>query len=84
MTLSVLTAPNGFVNFGPSVLHDTGAPKLEVLPFHPEKVATESHPSTVRNPPACGGETALSPERKSHFSRASPISCKKRSFLHDR
>ena len=81
MTLAVLGTPNGFVNFGPSILHHAGTPKLEVLPFHPQKVATEPTPSTVPNPPARGGETALSPERKSGNSHASPTPGEKRQLL---
>ena len=82
MTLAVLGTPNLLVDFGTGVLNHAGAPELEVLPFHPQKVATEPTPSTVRNPPARAGETALSPTRQGGNSHASPILCKKRSFLH--
>jgi hypothetical protein len=81
MSLAVLRTPNRFVNFGPNVLNHAGTPKLEVLPFHPQKVATERTPSTVQNPPARAGETALSPERKSANSHASPIPNEKRQLL---
>ena len=80
MTLAVFAFPNRFVNFGTNVLNHAGTPKLEVLPFHPQKVATEPTPSTVQNPDARAGETALSPKRQSGSSHASPISTEKRSF----